>query len=375
MSLKKRRTLRRGENLLNKEDLESLLRRCDGIEERFCVEIDAVSTLEELTEIERRYLGKGGEVSTVSQHIARLDSNDKRTFGQRIGSLRQRIEQSLKGSMVELEAEEIRKREVQETVDLTEYLVFVDTPKLGSLHLVTQARQELEDIFVGMGYQVAEGPEVETEWHNFEALNIPRFHPARDGQDSFFIDHPEGDYGDLLLRTHTSPMQVRLMQSGQLPIYAVIPGKVFRRDTPDARHTPNFHQIEGLVVDKGITMSHLSGTVSTFTKAYFGSNIEARLRPAYFPFTEPSAEFEITCTVCLGKGCRTCSSTGWIELGGCGMVHPNVFGAVGIDSETYSGFAFGFGIDRLVQMKYAISDMRVFLDNDVRFLSQFKGVQ
>ena len=375
MSLKKRRTLLRGENLLNNEDLESLLRRCEEIEESFCVEIDDVSTLEELAEIERRYLGKGGEVSSVSKQIARLDPDDKRTFGQRIGSLRQRIEESLRGSTVELEAEETRKREVQETVDLTQYLVFVDTPKLGSLHLVTQARQELEDIFVGMGYQVAEGPEVETEWHNFEALNIPRFHPARDGQDSFFIDHPEGDYGSLLLRTHTSPMQVRLMQNGQLPIYAVIPGKVFRRDTPDARHTPNFHQIEGLVVDKGITMSHLSGTVATFTKAYFGSNIEARLRPAYFPFTEPSAEFEITCTVCLGKGCRTCSSTGWIELGGCGMVHPNVFDAVGIDSETYSGFAFGFGIDRLVQMKYAISDMRVFLDNDVRFLSQFKGVQ
>lgn len=352
-----------------------MLRRCDEIEESFCVEIDAVSTLEELVELERRFLGKGGEISSVSRQIAGLESDDKRTFGQRIGSLRQRIEDGVSQSKIELEAEETSKREEQEAVDLTQYLVFIDTPKLGSLHLVTQAKQELEDIFVGMGYQVAEGPEVETEWHNFEALNIPKFHPARDGQDSFFIDHPDGDYGSLLLRTHTSPMQVRLMQSGELPIYAVIPGKVFRRDTPDARHTPNFHQIEGLVVDKGITMGHLSGTVGAFTKAYFGSNIEARLRPAYFPFTEPSAEFEITCTVCLGEGCRTCSSTGWIELGGCGMVHPNVFSAVGIDPETYTGFAFGFGIDRLVQMKYAISDMRVFLDNDVRFLSQFKGVQ
>ena len=362
--------------MTDREDLRSLLRRCDEIEEQFDVEIQAISTLEELLELERRYLGKGGNVSPVSKKISTLsDVDEKKAFGQRIGSLRHKIEAHVDQFKAKLEDLESDKREEQESVDLTEYLVFIEASKLGSLHLVTQARQELEDIFVGMGYRVFEGPEVETEWHNFEALNIPKFHPARDGQDSFFIDYPEGPYGSLLLRTHTSPMQVRLMQDGELPIYAVIPGKVFRRDTPDARHTPNFHQIEGLVVDKGITMANLSGTVTTFTKAYFGANIEARLRPAFFPFTEPSAEFEITCTVCLGKGCRTCSSTGWIELGGCGMVHPNVFAAVGIDPEEYSGFAFGFGIDRLVQMKHAIADMRVFLDNDVRFLSQFKGVQ
>ena len=208
-----------------------------------------------------------------------------------------------------------------------------------------RTREELEDVFVGMGFRVAEGPEVETDWYNFEALNIPPAHPARGMWDTFYLEL--GDPGTLLLRTHTSPVQIRLMQEQPPPIYSVMPGRCYRHDTPDARHSPIFHQVEGLVVDKGISFADLAGTIETFTGAYFGEDIHSRLRPAYFPFTEPSAEFEVTCTICRGEGCRTCSHTGWIELGGCGMVDPAVFEAVGIDPERWTGFAFGFGIDRL----------------------------
>ncbi|MGH9285671.1 MAG: phenylalanine--tRNA ligase subunit alpha, partial [Acidimicrobiales bacterium] len=237
------------------------------------------------------------------------------------------------------------------------------------LHLVTQTRDRLEDVFVGMGYQVADGPEVETDWYNFEALNMPVGHPARGMWDTFYVNL--GAPESTLLRTHTSPVQIRVMQAQKPPIYVVMPGRVYRHDTPDARHTPIFHQIEGLVVDRGITFGDLAGTIESFTNAYFGPDIHARLRPSFFPFTEPSAEFEITCAICTGAGCRTCSHTGWIELGGCGMVDPNVFEAVGIDPEEWSGFAFGFGIDRLAQMRHGIDDMRVLLENDIRFLSQF----
>jgi phenylalanyl-tRNA synthetase alpha chain len=238
---------------------------------------------------------------------------------------------------------------------------------------VSQARAELEEVFVGMGFTVAEGPEAETDWYNFEALNMPPAHPARGMYDTMYLDLGEPE--TVLLRTHTSPVQIHLMEEAvghdSLPIHAVMPGKCFRLDTPDARHLPVFNQIEGLVVDRGITFGDLAGTIQVFTEAYFGAGMQSRLRPAYFPFTEPSAEFEITCTLCLGEGCRTCSHTGWIELGGCGMVDPAVFAAVGVDADEWSGFAFGFGIDRLAQMRHEIPDMRSFLENDIRFLSQF----
>jgi phenylalanyl-tRNA synthetase alpha chain len=220
-----------------------------------------------------------------------------------------------------------------------------------------------------MGYTVAEGPEVETDWHNFQALNIPVAHPARSSQDTIYLDWGEPE--SVLFRTQTSPVQIRVMQTQKPPIYSVMPGRVYRKDTPDARHNPTFSQIEGLVVDRGITFGDLAGTIETFTRSYFGPDIGSRLRPAYFPFTEPSAEFEVTCVICRGEGCRTCSQTGWIELGGCGMVHPNVLSVCGIDPEEWSGFAFGFGIDRQAQMRHAIADMRVLLDNDIRFVRQF----
>jgi phenylalanyl-tRNA synthetase alpha chain len=235
--------------------------------------------------------------------------------------------------------------------------------------VTTKTRDAIEEVFIGMGYAVAEGPEVETDFYNFEALNMPPAHPARSGFDTLYLRM--GAPESTLLRTHTSPVQIRVMQTQRPPIYAVMPGRVYRKDTPDARHTPAFQQIEGLVVDRGITFGDLAGTIETFTTAYFGPDIHSRLRPAYFPFTEPSAEYEITCVICRGAGCRTCSGTGWIELGGCGMVHPNVLRAGGVDPEEWSGFAFGFGIDRLAQMRHSIADMRILLDNDIRFVSQF----
>jgi len=283
-----------------------------------------------------------------------------------LNEARDRLQAAVAARRAELDAVARAARLEADRLDLTETL---PGPVRGSLHLVTQTRDALEDTFVGMGFVVAEGPEVESDWHNFAALNMPPAHPARSNFDTLYLDW--GPPESALLRTHTSPVQVRLMRDQPPPIYAVMPGRVYRKDTPDARHTPSFSQIEGLVVDRGITFGDLAGTIDTFTRAYFGPGITSRLRPAYFPFTEPSAEFEITCTICGGAGCRTCSQTGWIELGGCGMVHPNVFAAVGIDPEEWTGFAFGFGIDRLAQMRHAIADMRVLADNDLRFTTQF----
>ncbi len=222
---------------------------------------------------------------------------------------------------------------------------------------------------MAMGYSVAEGPEVEDDWHNFEALNMPPAHPARSMWDTFYLKLGEPE--SIVLRTHTSPVQIRVMQHQPPPIYSVMPGRCYRNETPDARHLAVFHQIEGLVVDRGITFGDLAGTIEAFTEAFFGPGMSARLRPSFFPFTEPSAEFEVTCPFCAGEGCRTCSGAGWIELGGCGMVDPNVFAAVGIDPEEWSGFAFGFGIDRFAQIFHDVDDLRLLLENDIRFLAQF----
>ena len=242
-----------------------------------------------------------------------------------------------------------------ERLDLTE---IIDPPPVGHLHIVTQTWQALEDIFVGMGYRVAEGPEIETDWYNFEALNIPDSHPARSMWDTLWVDI--GEPGSMLLRTHTSNVQIHVMQAEAPPIYIVAPGRTYRRDTTDATHLPVFHQIEGLVVDRGITMADLAGTIQAFTQAYFGQDFESRLRPSYFPFTEPSAEFDIRPP-----------GGDWLELGGCGMVHPNVFRHVGIDPEEWTGFAFGFGIDRLAKVRYEVDDLREFVTSDIRFLEQF----
>ena len=337
----------------------------DALVERARQSAEAASSLAALSELETELLGKRGELTRVQRSLGGLDPDQRRAVGARLQEVRAEVEAEMARRAEVLRAEDRLRRLAEDRLDLTEIL---DAPRRGRVHVVERTRQQLEDVFVGMGFSVAEGPEVETDWHNFEALNMPVAHPARGMWDTLYVEL--GEPGSTLLRTHTSPVQIRLMQEQGPPIYAVMPGRCYRRDTPDARHIPTFHQIEGLVVDHGISFADLAGTIETFTTAYFGPDIHSRLRPSYFPFTEPSAEYEITCTICKVAGCRTCSHTGWIELGGCGMVDPAVFAHVGVDAEEWTGFAFGFGIDRCAQMRHEIPDMRVLLDNDVRFLEQ-----
>ena len=307
--------------------------------------------------------------------LGQLDPEERKTYGVVLYGVRQDLEGAISAHRQVVAEHERAAALLADQLDLTEVIpASVSTVvRRGHQHLISQTQAELEDVFVGMGFTVADGPEVETDWFNFEALNIPPAHPARGMWDTFYLEL--GDPETVVLRTHTSPVQIHLMEetvaNNSLPIHAVMPGRCFRRDTPDARHLHTFHQIEGLVIDEAIAFTDLAGVIQTFTTAYFGPDISSRLRPAFFPFTEPSAEFEITCTICHGEGCRTCSQTGWIELGGCGMVDPAVLSAVGIDPERYQGFAFGFGIDRCAQMRHQIADMRALVENDLRFIEQF----
>jgi phenylalanyl-tRNA synthetase alpha chain len=337
-------------------------------------ELRRASSLSELGVAEAAALGKRSGLSRLQSTLGALAPEERRAAGEQINEARRRLGELAATHRGALEAAARRQRNEDDRLDLTEIALGATTDgatvgSRGHLHLVTQVRDELEDTFVAMGFAVAEGPEAETDWYNFEALNMPPAHPARGMWDTLYLKLGEPE--TVLLRTHTSPVQVHLMQSTPPPIYAVAPGRCYRRDTPDARHLPVFHQIEGLVVDRGISFGDLAGTIEAFTGAFFGPDIHSRLRPSFFPFTEPSAEFDVTCPICGGEGCRTCSGSGWIELGGCGMVDPNVFAAVGIDPEEYTGFAFGFGIDRLAQVRTGLADMRTLLDNDLRFLSQF----
>ena len=299
---------------------------------------------------------KDSPLNTLKSELGKLTSvDDKRTMGQLLNTASQSVNAALLARSTELESLEISARVAREAMDLSE---FATRRRRGHSHIVTQATQRLEDVFVGLGFQIAEGPEVETDFYNFEALNMPKSHPARSEFDTMFLEY--GEPGSILLRTHTSPVQIRVMQTWQPPIYAIMPGRVFRRDTPDATHMPVFHQIEGLVIDRGITFAHLAGTIEAFTKAFFGNEFTSRLRPSFFPFTEPSAEFDI----------RRADGE-WIELGGCGMVHPNVLISGGIDPEEFSGFAFGFGIDRMAKERHNVEDIREMYTNDLRLLRQF----
>lgn len=299
---------------------------------------------------------KDSALNTLKSDLGKLTSvDDKRAMGQLLNTASQSVNTALLTRSTELESLEISARVAREAMDLSE---FATRRKRGHTHIVTQATQRLEDVFIGLGFQIAEGPEVETDFYNFEALNMPKSHPARSEFDTMFLEY--GEPNSVLLRTHTSPVQIRVMQTWQPPIYAIMPGRVFRRDTPDATHMPVFHQIEGLVIDRGITFAHLAGTIEAFTKAFFGNEFTSRLRPSFFPFTEPSAEFDI----------RRADGE-WIELGGCGMVHPNVLISGGIDPEQFSGFAFGFGIDRMAKERHNVEDIREMYTNDLRFLRQF----
>ncbi len=327
--------------------------------------VPAVGDLEALHALEVDLTGRRSLLVEAKRELGRLDADERRQLGQKVNEARDAIEELLAARRLELVAEARSSQLEAERLDLTER----EPGRTGRLHLVTQARDRLEDVFVGMGFTVAEGPEVETDFYNFEALNLPPSHPARGMWDTFYVD--VGEPGTVLLRTHTSPVQIRVMEATEPPICSIMPGRVYRRDTADATHTPVFHQIEGLVVDEGISFADLAGTLDAFTRAYFGREVRSRLRPSYFPFTEPSAEYDISCVFCAGVGCRSCGGTGWLELGGCGMVHPNVFAAVGYDPERWTGFAFGFGIDRMTAQRHGVDDLRELFTNDVRFLEQF----
>ena len=323
-------------------------------------QVEQADSLEAIAALDSKLLGKQGEIAAFKRQLGSLDTVDeKKAAGQAVNEAMQAVAAALEERKGELGDAELRARVLAERLDLTEY---VSAPTRGHAHLVTQAWQRLEDVFIGLGFQVAEGPEVETDWHNFEALNMGEGHPARGEFDTLFVDYaPEGgSEGRTVLRTHTSPVQIRTMLEQEPPIYIVAPGRVFRRDTPDATHMPVFHQIEGLVIDRDITLADLAGTIEAFTHAFFGPGFSSRLRPSYFPFTEPSAEFDVQ---------RPDGS--WLELGGCGMVHPNVLRAGGLDPAEWSGFAFGFGIDRMAVMRHAVADLRDMYADDIRFAAQF----
>lgn len=325
--------------------------------------LDAAGSLEELNEIRIKYLGKKGELTQVLRRMGELSAEERPRIGQAANEIRSAIEEKLSARTVELKEIMKEQRLRSEVIDVT----LPGTPVLrGSKHPLTQVLEKIQDIFLGLGYVIAEGPEVETDYYNFEALNLPKDHPARDMQDTFFIS------GEILLRTHTSPVQVRTMEktAPELPVKIIVPGKVYRRDD-DATHSPMFHQVEGLAVDRRITFSDLKGTLDFFAREMFGPGTRTRFRPSYFPFTEPSAEVDISCVMCSGKGCRVCSHTGWLEILGAGMVHPKVLEVSGYDSEEATGFAFGMGVERIAMLKYGIDDMRLLFENDLRFLQQF----
>ena len=323
-------------------------------------DIDAATTVDEIVALTTRYAGKKGELAGLKKQLGDLATIDeKKAAGAAVNDAMNAIDAALDERRSALKSAALAAQVEGERLDLTE---FFTAPTRGHAHLVTQAWERLEDVFVGLGFTVAEGPEIETDWHNFEALNMPIGHPARGEWDTLFVDHvpPGGEPGTTVLRTHTSPVQIRTMLAEEPPIYIVAPGRVFRRDTPAATHMPVFHQIEGLVIDRNITMADLAGTIDAFTKAYFGPGFNSRLRPSYFPFTEPSAEFDIQ---------RPDGS--WIELGGSGMVHPNVLRACNLDPDEWSGFAFGFGIDRMAKERHGVGDLRDMYADDKRFVEQF----
>ena len=316
----------------------------------------------DLEQIRIQYLGKKGELTSVLRGMGALTPEERPIVGQLANEVRAEIETAIKQKAEIQKNAELEKRLISEKIDVT---LPSEAPKAGKLHPLTQVQRTIEDIFIGMGFSIAEGPEVEFDYYNFQALNIPENHPARDTQDTFYITE------NILLRSQTSPVQVRTMEKQKPPIRIISPGRVYRSDAVDATHSPLFHQVEGLVVDKGITMGDLKGMLETFAKTLFGNETKLRFRPHHFPFTEPSAEVDVSCFVCGGKGCRVCKNEGWIEILGAGMVHPYVLSNCGIDPEVYSGFAFGMGVERIAMKYYGIDDMRLLYENDTRFLEQF----
>lgn len=334
------------------------------LQEEALQKVAAASELKELNEVRVAYLGKKGPITEVLRGMGKLSAEERPKIGALANEVREAIATKIEEKQKALETAAVNAKLATEKIDVT----LPGRPvNKGNLHPLTRIVEEIEDLFIGMGYTVAEGPEVESDYYNFEALNLPKSHPARDMQDSFYITD------EILMRTHTSPVQARTMEKhkGQGPVKIICPGKVYRRDNDDATHSHQFQQIEGLVIDENISMSDLKGTLDVFAKKVFGQDREIRLRPSFFPFTEPSVEVDISCKICGGKGCSVCKKTGWIEVLGAGIVHPNVLEMAGFDSKKYSGFAFGMGVERIAMLKYGVDDIRHFYTNDVRFLKQF----
>ncbi len=324
--------------------------------------MEEAESLEALNDVRVKYFGKKGELTKVLRGMGSLSAEERPRIGQLANQVRAELEEYLNHRMTRVKNKELENRLAGERIDVT----LPGTPLfLGKNHPLTRVQEQIEDIFLGLGFSIKEGPEIETDFYNFEALNIPKDHPARDMQDTFFTG-PE-----VLLRTHTSPIQIRTMEKSapEVPLKIIAPGRVYRRDD-DATHSPMFHQVEGLAVDTRITFADLKGVLQIFAREMFGPDTRTRFRPSYFPFTEPSAEVDISCVMCGGSGCRVCSRTGWLEILGCGMVHPRVLEVSGYDSEKYTGFAFGMGVERIAMLKYGIDDMRLLFDNDIRFLAQ-----
>lgn len=336
-------------------DLNSLLESASGA-------IQQASDLVSLDQLRVQYLGKKGEITVQLKNLGSLDPDQRRQAGQEINKVKQAIQQLLEERKSALQQAEITVRLEQEKVDITLPGRQVD---VGGLHPVTMTMDRIDQMFGKLGFDVAEGPEVEDDFHNFEALNIPEYHPARAMHDTFYFNE------STLLRTHTSPVQIRVLENQEPPVRVIAPGRVYRCDS-DLTHTPMFHQVEGLLVDENVSFSDLKGTLHEFLKLFFEQeDLKTRFRPSYFPFTEPSMEVDISCVMCAGQGCRVCSHTGWLEILGCGMVHPEVFRKSGVDAEKYTGYAFGLGVERMAMLRYGVNDLRLFFENDLRFLRQF----
>ena len=338
-----------------KEQLKSIAEAAYGA-------LEAVKDIQELDALRVKYLGKKGELTAILKQMGSLSAEERPVIGQLANEIRGKIEEAISVKTAELKGAAVEQKLASEKIDVT---MPGERSEMGKKHPLDAVLDEIKEIFLGMGFDIAEGPEVERDYYNFEALNIPKDHPARDTQDTFYINE------NILLRTQTSPVQVRVMEKQKPPIRIISPGRVYRSDAVDATHSPVFHQIEGLVVDKGVTMGDLKGTLADFAKRLYGPDAKVRFRPHHFPFTEPSAEMDTMCFSCGGKGCRLCKGEGWIEILGCGMVHPKVLENCNIDPEEYSGFAFGMGLERLVMRRFNIDDLRLFFENDQRFLNQF----
>ena len=328
------------------------------LEREFSEDCKHIRVLPDIQSLHVKYLGRKGQVAQLFKMLGSFQEDDRRIAGKELNQFKNRIETNLtekKGNLPDGQ----KKKHV---LDIT---LPGNTIPIGKLHPMTSVLREIKSCFLNMGFTIAQGPEVETEYYNFEALNIPKGHPARDMQDTLFIDE------NIVLRTHTSPVQIRVMESQPPPVRIIAPGRCYRRDTPDSTHSPVFHQVEGLCVDEGISFSDLKGVILTFAKRMFGSDMKIRFRPSFFPFTEPSAEYDFSCLICRGKGCRVCKGTGWIEISGAGMVNPAVFRYVNYDPDKYTGYAFGMGVERIAMLLHEVHDIRLFYENDIRFLNQF----